>query len=185
MANLPLTHLGHGRIFQPRLWSHLSDSGRSARSGDEVSARLLREALLPKGRRAVLTVSSGSMEPTLKAGDRVIVEGAELSSLRCGDIVVYESPVAGLIVHRLVWKVPPMLAPKRVYTKGDALPHLDRPFPSQGILGRVVEIENGRGRRRVRRASTFLKWTLLSARWVLSRGAGGKGRIALTHRGNR
>lgn len=163
----------------------MSDSGRFARPDDAVSARLLREALLPKGRRAVLTVSSGSMEPTLKAGDKVIVEGAEISSLRFGDIVVYESPLAGLIVHRLVWKVPPMRTAKRIYTKGDALPHLDRPFPSRGILGRVVEIDRGRGRKRVRRASTFLRWTQVAARWVLSRGADGKGRIALTHRGNR
>jgi signal peptidase I len=134
-----------------------------------VVAGLLREALLQRGRRAVIRVSSSSMLPTLRAGDRVTIEGIEPARLRCGDIVVYESPLAGLVVHRLLWKVPPFSEPRGVYTKGDALPYLDRPSPARGVLGRVIAVEGEEGRRKVRRATGYWWWVLAAARWALGR----------------
>jgi signal peptidase I len=163
----------------------LSDSEGIACVDGGPEPALLREVLLQKGRRVVVRVSSTSMLPTLRAGDRVTVEGIEPARLRCGDIVVYESPLAGLVVHRLLWKIHPFAVPEEVYTKGDALPYLDRPSPARGVLGRVIVIEGERGRRKVRRTTGYLQWVLAAARWGLRRGVGRIGRTALTHGENR
>lgn len=159
----------------------MSDLEEIACVGAAERAVLLREALLHRGRRVVVTVSSCSMEPTLHPGDRVTIERVEPSSLRCGDIVLYESPLAGLVVHRLIWMVPPLATPRSIYTKGDALAYLDRPCPVEGVLGRAVEIQAGERRRKVRRTTAYIKWVASAARWCLGRGAAGTGRIALTH----
>jgi hypothetical protein len=178
MEHLSLTHLRDGRIFHPRSWSILSDSVRIARQQGAISARMLRDALQATGRRAVLRVSSGSMRPTLQEGDKVTIVGTEAGSLCYGDIVVCDSPLAGLIVHRLLWKVPPFEVPRCVYTKGDALRYMDRPFPVQEVLGRVIEIENERGRRRVRRVEGLLKWIGAAARCLVGTKGGNPGQSA-------
>jgi signal peptidase S26 family len=150
----------------------------SLRAGAERAA-LLREALFEKGRRLVVTVASGSMEPTLHAGDRIVVEGTSPSRLRRGDIVVFESPVAGLVVHRLMWQVPPVGEPRAIFTKGDALPHCDRPVAVQGIVGRVVEVQSGRTRRRLLRTVGYARWAAAAVSWGWRRGIGLIARKAL------
>lgn len=47
-------------------------------------------------RIAVVSVTGRSMEPTLTAGDRVLVRRARLRSVRTGQIVVVETPTDGL-----------------------------------------------------------------------------------------
>jgi hypothetical protein len=166
----------------------LSDLQEIARLERPEAVALMREALLCRGRRVVVRVSSDSMQPVLEPGDRIIIEKAEPRQLRWGDIVVYESPLAGLIVHRLVWMVPPLsgaAGARAVYTKGDALPYLDRPVPAEGILGRVVEVRRGSRRRRIRRATTFWSWAATAARWGLGRRGRETGRSVLTHGENR
>ena len=152
--------------------SESTEIGRA--EGPEVAAAL-RQTLRQVGRRAVVTVTSSSMEPTLRAGDRVTIEGIDPSLLRCGDVVVFESPIAGLIVHRLVWAVPPVGGPQALYTKGDALPHLDRPFAARSVIGRVVAIERDGGRRTLGRAASRARWVAIAASWVLRRGLRGLG----------
>ena len=146
----------------------VSEPARTAQEGPET-ASLLREALLRGGRRAVVTVSSSSMEPTLRAGDRITIDATTPDRLRRGDIVVFESPLAGLVVHRLLWMIPPTGEPRVLYTKGDALPHLDRPVAAGGCLGRVVEVERGKTRRRVRGAEARVMWLTAAAGWTLKR----------------
>jgi len=156
--------------------------------GLAVTPGLLRETLTQGGKRAVITVASNSMEPVLREGDRITIEGADPSRLRRGDIVVYESPLAGLVVHRLMWKVPPFGEPRVVFTKGDALPYLDRPVAVRGLLGRVVEIESGGARSRRRRlsgAAGYTRWIAAAAHWGWKQGMARIGRKALTHRKKR
>jgi signal peptidase I len=161
----------------------LSETAKIAREGPET-ADLLREALLRGQRRAVLTVSSSSMEPTLRAGDRVTICRTEPALLRQGDIVVFESPLTGLVVHRLMWKVPLYGEPRAFYTKGDALLYLDRPVTARGCLGRVVEIERGGRKRRVRRPTTYIGWLTAAAGWTARRVLAGMRRSALILRKN-
>lgn len=162
----------------------MGQNGRSAAVAD-----LLRETLLEGGRRAVVTVTSSSMEPTLRQGDRITIEGTDPSRLRRGDIVVYESPLAGLVVHRLMWRVPPFGAPRVAFTKGDALLYLDRPFAIQEVLGRVVGVERAsmpaRRPRRVDGLASYMRWLGAAAAWGWRSGIVGVGRKALTHREKR
>jgi signal peptidase I len=129
------------------------------------------------------------MEPMLRQGDRITIEGTDPSKLRRGDIVVYESPLAGLVVHRLMWKVPPLGIPRVAFTKGDALLFLDRPFAIQEVLGRVVEVERGEGVDRSRRSvagwRSCAKWLATAAAWGWRNGVMGRGLKTLTHRGKR
>ncbi|MBI3447611.1 MAG: signal peptidase I [Acidobacteria bacterium] len=159
--------------------------------GSRAVADLLRRTLFEGGRQAVVTVASSSMEPSLHQGDRLTIENISSSRLRRGDIVVYESPLAGLVVHRLMWKVPPVGIPRVAFTKGDALLYLDRPFAVDEIVGKVVAVETSRppqsprSIRRVGRWQGYLKWLGAAATWGWRRGWSEMGLKALIRRGNR
>lgn len=152
----------------------MRDSTKMGQNGGRWAvADLLRQSLFEGGHRAVVTVASSSMEPALHAGDRLTIERIGSSRLRGGDIVVYESPLAGLVVHRLMWKVPPVGIPRVAFTKGDALLYLDRPFPVEEIVGRVVAVESSRppgSTRAVGRWQGYLKWLGAAASWGWRRG---------------
>lgn len=104
---------------------------------------LLREVLENDAGEAVLRVASASMRPRLEAGDRIVIRRRSPRSLRPGDIIVFESETAGLVVHRLIWRDNPLGRPTRLYTKGDALDRLDRAVPIDRLLGRVERITRG------------------------------------------
>jgi len=108
-----------------------------------TAERTVREILQDRAGRSVLRVASGSMRPCLEEGDRIHIESVPLRSLMPGDVVVYESESAGLVVHRLIWRDRPLGQPTRIYTKGDALDTLDRSVTVDRILGRVVSIDRG------------------------------------------
>jgi signal peptidase I len=113
---------------------------------DSLTAeRAVREILQDRAGRSVLRVSSGSMKPRLEEGDRIHIERVSPRSLMPGDVVVYASESAGLVVHRLIWRDRPLGRPTRIYTKGDALDTLDRSVAVERVLGRVVSIDRGRG----------------------------------------
>lgn len=93
--------------------------------------------------------------------------------------MVFESPLSGLVVHRLIWMVPPVGEPRALYTKGDALSYLDRPIAAGNCLGRVVEVERGGTRRRVRRTGACMGWLSAAAGWTARRVLTGSRRGAL------
>lgn len=80
-------------------------------------------------------VASYSMEPSLRLGDLILVNGA--AEPRLGDVIVYVSPRGSLIVHRVV-EVRETLQGIRYITKGDAnlAPDAD-PVPAERVKGRV------------------------------------------------
>jgi len=108
-----------------------------------VVDRLLRDLLDGASGRATLRVVSGSMRPCLQEGDLIEVERAAIGSLWPGDIVVFESESAGVVVHRLIWRESPLGRSMRLYTKGDALGQLDRAVQAAQLLGRVRRITRG------------------------------------------
>lgn len=91
----------------------------------------------------VLSVQSGSMRPTLHAGDIVVIR-QNAAGLSPGDIVSYRSPQNPrlLITHRLVNYDG---ASGRVTTKGDALAAADPPFSADRIIGRAERVLPGVG----------------------------------------
>lgn len=75
-------------------------------------------------------VLTGSMEPTLSAGDLILVR--ETDSVAVGDIVVYQSG-GSLVVHRVIH-----LEEDSVTTQGDANNAPDEPVPLSDIRGSVL-----------------------------------------------
>jgi signal peptidase I len=116
----------------------MKDSGAVAVDG--ILGPLLREVLEGPAGHATLRVASGSMSPRMLEGDRIEVHAVAPRALRPGDVVVFESDAAGLVVHRLIWRDRPLGRPTRIYTKGDALERLDRSVTIDKVLGRVESV---------------------------------------------
>lgn len=69
-------------------------SGTAAALG--ALALLAAGIAVARRRIAVVSVTGHSMEPTLTEGDRVLVRRTRLRSVRTGQIIVVETPTAGL-----------------------------------------------------------------------------------------
>ena len=106
---------------------------------------LLRDVLGTEAGRARLSVVSNSMTPRILQGDEIEIARVSPRRLMPGDVLVFRSEAAGLVVHRLIWREPPLGEPLRIITKGDALDRLDRAAEAKTVLGRVVCIRRGGG----------------------------------------
>ena len=115
----------------------------SGTPGSLIAETLVREVLDRETGRAVLKVSSSSMSPRIEAGDVISIVRAEPRSLLPGDVVVFRSDEAGLVVHRLIWRNHPLGHPTHIFTKGDASGCLDRSVPVGRVVGRVESINRG------------------------------------------
>lgn len=118
-----------------------------------VVVDLIGEVLQRRG-RVGFTVTSSSMEPRLRVGDRAEVERLQPGGPRVGEMVLFRDPALGHVIHRVLWRWPWRGEPGAVYTKGDAVPFRDARLRPDQLLGRVVNvIRDGRvlvpdGRRR-------------------------------------
>lgn len=95
-------------------------------------------------------VTSGSMTPTIKRGDLLVVEGVNASNLHVGDIIVYRTSdpyLAGeLIVHRIIkvnlvdGKVVGYITKGDNNLQSDAAAGFEPPtgIPPQDVVGKVV-----------------------------------------------
>ena len=112
-------------------------------SGSLIAESIVREVLEGEAGRATLKVSSGSMRPRICEGDIIGIVRVPPRVLAPGDIVVFRSEEAGLVVHRLLWRNNPLGEPSHVFTKGDAVGCLDRSVSVDRVLGRVDRIVRG------------------------------------------
>lgn len=90
--------------------------------------------------RQLLSVQSGSMVPTLRRGDAVLVEPVSASRLAVGDIVSYRSSTGSQVVitHRLIGR---NLAAHTLITAGDAQQDRpDSPIQFSQVQGRAVAV---------------------------------------------
>ena len=88
-------------------------------------------ALLPGWRSVV--ISSGSMSPSIRTGDVVVVAPSDGQGLSPGTVAVFSDPaVSGTVTHRIVG-----VNPDGSYrTKGDANPEADStPFSPEQVVG--------------------------------------------------
>lgn len=89
------------------------------------------------GKWRVLSVLTGSMAPTIEAGDMVIVSGYGQSVPAVGDIVTYwqDQSKTSLITHRVVQR----LDNGFLQTRGDANQEVDGGWtPPANLVGKVV-----------------------------------------------
>jgi signal peptidase len=98
-------------------------------------------AIVPRVTGAVpLTVLSGSMQPTFRPGDLVIVRPTASENLEIGDIVTFQphSGVATLITHRIIdITADEHGSIENIITQGDANNAPDQPLRPEQIMGRV------------------------------------------------
>jgi len=79
------------------------------------------------------TVKTGSMEPTIKPGDYIIIKSS--SKYKLGDIVTYKNDKDEYITHRIV-----AINKDIIVTQGDANNTIDEPIKKEQILGKVTYI---------------------------------------------
>lgn len=117
------------------------------------------EKLLAENRRAAFTVTGMSMWPFLCHGrDSVIVEKAEQSRLKTGDIVLFRATENLYILHRITY-----LDRDFFQTTGDGNLYRDRQMPRSCIAAKVVAvIRKGRSIDCSRKT-----WRILSRLWML------------------
>ena len=101
--------------------------------------------LLAQGRRVRFRAQGGSMHPTIRDGDALMLTPIQRTELRIGDIVLARQagrPVA----HRIVRLTKRYDRVVRVILRGDALLSCDLPMTPDAIVGRVFAVERD-GRR--------------------------------------
>ncbi len=131
----------------------------------EAVIQAIRETTEPVTTR----VEGHSMYPTLRAGDRVIVEHVGAEALEIGDFVVMDNG-RELITHRLLGRT--SKGDKAFFvTKGDAHRSLDPPWPESALVGRAKEVYRdgrlvrGLPERGFRRRLVVFKHRLIAALW--------------------
>jgi len=104
-----------------------------------ILASLLRRSL-ERGETPRLEISSNSMSPLLRLGDKILLETITPEQLKSGDIITLVWPDS-LVTHRYWAKEgePPV---QRLLTRGDRPLVFDKPWPADALIGRV----NGRSR---------------------------------------
>ncbi|MGD8374967.1 MAG: S24/S26 family peptidase [Acidobacteriota bacterium] len=113
---------------------------------------LVGEALLQRG-MVRFEVTSSSMEPGIRVGDRVEVRARPPG---IGEVALYRDPVLGHVVHRVLWRWPLVGTLRWAYTKGDAIPHRDRRIGGDQLLGTVVRVLRTGARPRARRWGAWM-----------------------------
>jgi signal peptidase len=95
---------------------------------------------IPKGLTYLLktdypmaAITSGSMWPTLKKGDMVLIKGINgKEEVKEGDIIVYRNP-KGFTIHRVI-----KINENTIVTKGDANNVSDFPIKYEEIIGKTL-----------------------------------------------
>jgi len=99
---------------------------------------------VPKGLAYVLktnypmaSITSGSMWPSLKKGDLVMIKGVQSKDeIKIGDIVVYINP-KGFTIHRVI-----ELKADTLITKGDANNINDAPIAYSEVIGKTISFKD-------------------------------------------
>ena len=123
------------------------------------------ESLLAAGCSVRFRASGGSMHPTIRAGDVLVLAPIDPTELRKGAVVLARQS-GRLVAHRIA-DITNSDAGPRVLLRGDALSACAPTVPADAILARVVAIERAGGRMAVDagRAARFLvRTTVLLAR---------------------
>lgn len=92
---------------------------------------ILKQKLIKVGDYSILVVLTGSMEPTIKAGEMILIK--EKDQYQVGDIVTYIDEDAYFITHRIT-----QINGEECITQGDNNNLEDSKFNTNNIQGAVV-----------------------------------------------
>lgn len=92
---------------------------------------ILKEELIKLYNTAILVVLTGSMEPTIKSGEMIIIK--EQSDYNIDDIVTYKEDKSFFVTHRIINKYE-----DKYETKGDNNNLIDESINKDQIEGKVI-----------------------------------------------
>lgn len=92
---------------------------------------ILKEELIKLYNTAILVVLTGSMEPTIKSGEMIIIK--EQTNYNVDDIVTYKEDRNFFVTHRIINKYE-----NKYETKGDNNNLVDEPIDKDQIEGKVI-----------------------------------------------
>ncbi len=115
-----------------------------------IDAREVIADLLAHGHAVRFRAGGDSMHPIIRCDDYLLVEPADRTRIRRGDVVLTLAD-RGLTAHRVV-----ACANGTLITRGDNLREDDFPVDLTRVLGRVTHAERNGRMRRIRRASSVL-----------------------------
>lgn len=92
---------------------------------------ILKEELIKLYNTAILVVLTGSMEPTIKSGEMIIIK--EQTDYNVDDIVTYKEDRNFFVTHRIINKYE-----NKYETKGDNNNLVDEPIDKDQIEGKVI-----------------------------------------------
>lgn len=101
-------------------------------------ARSVIEDLLRRGQAVRFVAAGGSMAPTIRDGDEVVVAPTAPEALGRGDIALY-AVGPRLLAHRIVGDWTDARGVRWFCLRGDNLERCDPPVPASAVLGRVVQ----------------------------------------------
>ena len=85
----------------------------------------------------IASITSGSMWPSLKKGDLILIKGIDgKEEIKVGDIVVYKNP-KGFTIHRVI-----EMNEETFVTQGDANNVEDSPVRYEEIIGKPLTIND-------------------------------------------
>lgn len=105
-----------------------------------VSINILHKDIADINGYALLEVVSGSMDPTIKVGD-VIVINTNNQEYKSGDIITFYDVNGSFVTHRLM-----RMDDKMMVTKGDANDSEDEAMDKNNIVGKMIFKINGLGK---------------------------------------
>ena len=120
---------------------------------ESLEMELMRETL-ERGKKLRFRALGSSMFPTIRGGDIITLEPAELGSIRLGDLLFFQNK-GQFFLHRLIKKQQINGDPFFV-TRGDNLPLPDLPFKPSQVRGKAVMLE--RGNRTIKFDSLFNRY---------------------------
>ncbi len=92
---------------------------------------ILKEEIIKLYNTAILVVLTGSMEPTIKSGEMIIIK--EQTNYNVDDIVTYKEDRNFFVTHRIINKYE-----NKYETKGDNNNLVDEPIDKDQIEGKVI-----------------------------------------------
>lgn len=98
--------------------------------------------LLANGCAVRFRAEGGSMHPTIRSGELIIVEPVDPVSIRRGDILLAKSH-GRIVAHRVTAIEAGEVGLPRFTLRGDAIATPDAPVGAAGVLGLVRTVERG------------------------------------------